>query len=189
MLITLRAAVVAASLVTAQTAAPVDTAIFAGGCFWGTEAVYEHVNGVTDVVSGFARGVKGRNEPAEAVRVIYDPSRVSYERLLEVFFLVAHDPTQVDRQGPDVGAEYRSAVFYRDEAQKRAVSTYIATLGAKHTFASPIATELAPLAAFSVAPPEHQDFAKKHPDSRYVIVNDEPKLAVLKAKYRGLWRE
>ena len=171
------------------------TAVFAGGCFWGVEAVFEHVRGVTDVVSGFARegaggeGSASRAEPAEAVRVTYDPSQVTYAELLRVFFLAAHDPTQLDRQGPDVGAEYRSAIFYADEEQRSAAAAYVAQLERSKSFAAPIVTRLVPLGPFKVAAPYHQDYAAHHPNDLYVVVNDRPKVERLRREFPTLYRD
>ncbi len=182
----------------AQTeAAPgkVETAVLAGGCFWGVEGVFEHVKGVRNVVSGFAGGApRGLDRTGsarghvEAVRISFDPAQISYAQLLEIFFNVAHDPTQVDRQGPDVGPRYRSAIFPQDGAQRQAAQRHIAQLRASGRFARPIATRLES-GAFKVAGPEHQDYVRKHPTARYVVVNDLPKLAKLKRSYPILWRE
>jgi peptide-methionine (S)-S-oxide reductase len=175
------------------------TAVFAGGCFWGVEAVFEHVEGVTDVVSGYAGGDAataqytsvggGRTGHAESVRVSYDPAKVSYEQLLHVFFTVAHDPTQLNRQGPDVGPQYRSVVFYADDAQRRAAAAYIAELTRAKAFDRPIVTQLVPLKGFYEAEAYHQDFAAKHPDNRYIVVNDAPKVAQLRKRFPDLYRE
>ena len=174
-------------------------AVFAGGCFWGVEAVFEHVAGVTDVVSGFAGGDastahymsvgSGRTGHAESVRVTYDPAKVTYEQLLHVFFTVAHDPTQLDRQGPDVGPQYRSVVFYATEAQHRAAEAYIAELTRTKAFPKPIVTELVPLRGFYEAEAYHQDYAAKHPRDRYIVVNDAPKVARLRQQFPDLYRE
>lgn len=165
-----------------------DTAYLAGGCYWGTEAVYEHVRGVLAVVSGFATP-SPRAPSAEAVRIVYDPARITYDQLLDVFFTAAHDPTQVDRQGPDVGAEYRSLVFPRTAEQRRAAETAITRLTTRHTFRAPIATRLADLSAFTEAPAVHQDFVAHNPTDRYVVAVDLPKLAHLKATFPALYRD
>ena len=168
------------------------TAVFAGGCFWGVEAVFEHVRGVTDVVSGYASDTgspPARAVAAEAVRVTYDPSQVAYADLLRVFFLAAHDPTQLDRQGPDVGPEYRSAIFYADEAERRAAADYVAQLARAKTFAAPVVTRLVPVGAFRVAAPYHQDYAARHPMDPYVLVNDRPKVQRLRAAFPALYRD
>jgi peptide-methionine (S)-S-oxide reductase len=175
------------------------TAVFAGGCFWGVEAVFEHVKGVTDAVSGYAGGAvanptyeavsTGATGHAEAVRVTYDPSRVSYAELLRVFFSVAHDPTQLNRQGPDVGPHYRSAVFYADESQRRDVVAYVAQLDASKHFGAPIVTQVAPLRRFYEAEAYHQDFAERNPEHPYIVHHDLPKLVALKEKLPALWQQ
>ncbi len=171
--------------------------VLAGGCFWGVQAVFQHVRGVTSAVSGYAGGAGysahysivslGVTNHAEAVQVTYDPSRVTLEQLLRVFFSVAHDPTQKDRQGPDTGRQYRSAIFYADEAQRRTAAASIAELDAARAGAPPIVTELAPLEAFYVAESYHQDYATRHPGDPYIVVNDAPKLARLKATLPDLY--
>lgn len=181
------------------TAVKPASAVFAGGCFWGVEAVFEHVTGVIDVVSGYAGGDantahyttvgSGRTGHAESVRVTYDPAKVSYEQLLDVFFTVAHDPTQLSRQGPDVGPQYRSAIFYANDAQRQAATTYIAELTRAKRFAKPIVTQVVPLQGFYEAEAYHQDFAAKHPDNRYIVVNDAPKVAHLRKQLPDLYRE
>lgn len=196
-----RTAVLPPSSVEAPIAHPgaLDTAVFAGGCFWGVEAVFEHVRGVVEAVSGYSGGSaapttyeevgSGATGHAESVRVAYDPALVGYGDLLRVFFGVAHDPTQKNRQGPDVGPQYRSAIFYANEAQHRAAADYIARLEGAHTFRRPIVTELAPLGAFHVAEAYHQDFAAHHPHHPYIVINDLPKLARLRAELPDLYRE
>lgn len=178
-------------------AAGMQTAVFAGGCFWGVEAVFEHVRGVAKVVPGYSGGnaatahyelvSTGTTGHAESVRVTYDPSRVSYGQLLKVFFSVAHDPTQLDRQGPDTGTQYRSAIFYADKEQKRVAEAYIAQLKAAHSFARPIVTELTPLKAFYEAEAYHQHYLALHPYDPYIVINDLPKLADLKQKFPALY--
>jgi peptide-methionine (S)-S-oxide reductase len=173
-------------------------AVFAGGCFWGVEAVFEHVRGVTDATSGYAGGSRltahyqivgsGRTGHAESVRVVYDPSKVSYGQLLEVFFSVAHDPTQVDRQSPDVGTQYRSELFTTGKAQRDVATAYIAQLDAAHVFAKPIATKVAPLDGFYPAEAYHQDYLRLHPDAPYIVYNDAPKLVALKRLFPALYR-
>lgn len=176
-----------------------DTAVFAGGCFWGVEGVFEHVRGVVDATSGYAAAGQapsvgyedvstGRTPYAESVRVIYDPRQVSYAQLLEVFFTVAHDPTTKDRQGPDVGPQYRSAVFYRDDAQRRAAAAYIAALGSAHAFPRPVVTEVSPLGTFRVAEAYHQGYMARHPESPYITANDAPKLVALQRKFPARYR-
>jgi peptide-methionine (S)-S-oxide reductase len=174
-----------------------QTAVLAGGCFWGMELVFEHVKGVTDVVSGYAGGsardanyvaVSSERTPhAEAVRITYDPSQVSYARLLQVFFAVAHDPTEVNRQGPDEGPSYRSAIFPQNADQTRQAKMFIARLNASHVFKRPIATKIES-GGFYPAEAYHQDFARKHPFYPYIVVNDRPKVAALKTKYPSLFK-
>jgi peptide-methionine (S)-S-oxide reductase len=174
-----------------------ETAVLAGGCFWGMEAVFEHVKGVTDVVSGYAGGrgadanyeaVSSERTPyAEAVKITYDPAQISYARLLQVFFAVAHDPTEVNRQGPDVGPSYRSAIFPQSAGQERQAKVFIARLDASHVFRRPIATRIE-TGGFYPAEEFHQDFARKHPFYPYIVVNDRPKVAALKAKYPNLFK-
>jgi peptide-methionine (S)-S-oxide reductase len=181
----------------AAAAPPTETAVLAGGCFWGMEAVFEHVKGVTDVVSGYAGGNAAdasydavsseRTGHAEAVRITYDPSEVSYAQLLQVFFAIAHDPTQVNRQGPYEGPSYRSAIFPKSAVQARQARTFIARLGAAKVYKRPIATRIES-GGFYPAEAYHQDFARKHPYSPYIVVNDRPKVAALKAKYPSLFK-
>lgn len=178
--------------------AVVDTAVFAGGCFWGIEAVFRHVKGVTSAVSGFAGGStagtsyeevsSGTTGHAESVQVIYDPARVSYAQLLQVFFTVAHDPTQLNRQGPDEGTQYRSAVFYRNAAQQHAVEAYVAELGRTRMYPRPIVTQIAPLKAFHPAEEYHQDYMTKHPDDPYIVYNDAPKVERLRKELPALYQ-
>jgi len=169
------------------------TAVFAGGCFWGVEAVFKHVKGVSSAVSGYAGGSAktahyeiigmGLTGHAESVQVSYDPSQISYGQLLRVFFSVAHDPTQLNRQGPDVGTQYRSAIFYADPEQQRIAQAYIEQLQNAKVFGRPIVTQLAPLNAFYPAEDYHQDYLAKHPDSMYIVINDLPKLNHLKQEF------
>lgn len=165
-----------------------QTAVLAGGCFWGVEAVYEHTKGVVDVVSGFANGDRptppsGKIPPAESVRITYDPSRITYEQILEIFFSVVHDPTQLNRQGPDVGPQYRSAIFFSDRKQEAAARSYITELAKSKAFPKPIVTEVAPLGAFRVADDYHQNFVANNPKDPYVVYHDLPKLARLKSSF------
>lgn len=178
-------------------AAGTETAVLAGGCFWGVEGVFEHVKGVTRVVSGYSGGTadtanyrqvsSGRTGHAEAVRITYDPRQISYGQLLKVFFSVAHDPTQLNRQGPDTGPQYRSAVFYADAEQKRVADAYIAQLQKAQVFPRPVVTEVVPLKAFHEAEAYHQDYMVKHPTQRYIVVNDLPKIADLKRAFPSLF--
>jgi peptide-methionine (S)-S-oxide reductase len=173
------------------------TAVFAGGCFWGVDAVFKHVKGVTSVTSGYAGGAAdtaqyetvstGTTGHAEAVQVIYDPSQVTYGQLLRVFFAVAHDPTQLNRQGPDVGTQYRSAIFYTDADQQRIAKAYIDQLQAAKQYSHPIVTEVTPLKAFYPAEAYHQNYLALHPNSPYIVFHDMPKLANLKQDLPALY--
>ena len=174
-----------------------ETAVLAGGCFWGMESVFEHVKGVTDVVSGFAGGsardasydkvsTEGTGH-AEAVRITYDPSRVSYAQLLQVYFAVAHDPTEVNRQGPDVGPSYRSAIFPQTASQEAQAKKFIAKLTAQHVFKAPIATRIEH-GGFYPAEAYHQDYARKHPWQPYIVINDRPKIVALRRQYPSLFK-
>lgn len=170
-------------------------AIFAGGCFWCTEVVFEKLDGVEDVVSGYAGGSAstanyraistGNTDHAEAIRIEYDPEKITYSDLLKVFFTVAHDPTQLNRQGPDVGRQYRSAVFYQSPAEKAAVEAYIEKLEAAETFDDPIVTTLEPFEGFYVAEQYHQDYAQRNPDQPYIRYNALPKVEKLREKFGG----
>ena len=173
------------------------TAVFAGGCFWGVEAVFEHVKGVTNVVSGYSGGTAqtanydlvsaGRTGHAEAVRITYDPSQITYGRLLKIFFSVAHDPTQLNRQGPDTGKHYRSAVFYADAEQKRIVEGYIDQLNGAKVFGRRIVTQVGALDAFHLAEAYHQDYAAQHPDQPYIKHHDLPKVENLRKQFPDLY--
>jgi peptide-methionine (S)-S-oxide reductase len=174
------------------------TAVVAGGCFWGVQAVFQHVDGVESAVSGYAGGTlaepdyhqvsAGNTGHAESVRITYDPAKVSYGKLLQVFFSVAHDPTQLNRQGPDVGTQYRSAIFTTDPEQEKVAAAYIAQLDAAGTWPEPIVTEVKPLEAFYDAEDYHQDYATLHPDQPYIFYNDLPKVANLQVMFPYLWR-
>lgn len=174
------------------------SAVFAGGCFWGVEWVFEHLRGVKSVVSGYSGGSTaaptyeqvgtGTTGHAESVRVVYDPGEVSYRQLLEVFFLVAHDPTTRDRQGPDVGPDYRAIVFVGDSGERREVESYISELAARRVFAGPIVTEVRPAQPFYPAEAYHQHYAALHPTEPYIRINDAPKLARLQRLFPGLYR-
>jgi peptide-methionine (S)-S-oxide reductase len=174
-----------------------QTAVLAGGCFWGVEAVFKHVKGVTSAVSGYAGGSAktahyeiigmGLTGHAESVQVTYDPSQISYGQLLRVFFSVAHDPTQLNRQGPDVGTQYRSAIFYADPEQQRIAQAYIDQLSKAKAFARPIVTQLTPLNAFYPAEDYHQDYLAKHPESMYIVINDMPKLNNLRQEFPQIY--
>ncbi|HET8747715.1 MAG TPA: peptide-methionine (S)-S-oxide reductase MsrA [Ramlibacter sp.] len=179
--------------------AATETAVFAGGCFWGVQAVFQHTKGVLNAVSGYAGGEQntahyemvgsGRTGHAESVQVTYDPKQVSFGKLLQVYFSVAHDPTTLNRQGPDAGPQYRSAVFYRNADQKRVAESYIAQLDAAKVFPARIVTEVSPLKGFYPAEAYHQDYATRHPDSPYIATFDLPKIANLKATLPQLYRE
>ncbi len=176
-----------------------QTAVFAGGCFWGIEAVFEHVKGVSQAVSGYAGGSadtadyhkvsSGTTGHAEAVQVTYDPAVVSYGQLLKVFFSVAHNPTELNRQGPDTGTQYRSAIFYGNDDQKRVAQAYIAQLQAAKTYPRPIVTEVSPLKAFYAAEAYHQDYVVRNPTQPYIVYNDLPKVANLKQQFPKLYVE
>ena len=187
-------------LITAAPAAAAprtDTAVLAGGCFWGMEWVFEHVKGVTGVISGYAGGsaADARYDQvssettghAEAVKISYDPSQISYGKLLEIYFTVAHDPTEVNRQGPDVGTSYRSAIFPQNAGQARFASAYMQRLSSAHIWKRPIATRIEH-GGFYPAEAYHQHFAAKHPDFPYIVFNDRPKIAALKRKFPALYR-
>ncbi len=175
-----------------------ETAVFAGGCFWGIDAVFKHVKGVIEVTSGYAGGhvvnpsyeevSSGSTGNAESVRVVYDPSQVTYSQLLQVFF-TSFDPTELNRQGPDVGTQYRSAVFFQTDEQKRLAESYIAQLTAAKTFKRPIVTEVSKLNNFSPAESYHQNYLALHPYQPYIVINDAPKLTHLKAALPGLYAE
>lgn len=170
-----------------------QVAVFAGGCFWGVEAVFEHTKGVTDVISGFAGGdvatanydrvSGGDTEHAEVVQITYDPTQVTYGQLLKIFFAVAHDPTQRDRQGPDWGRQYRSAIFFANNEQKQVAQSYIQQLTKAKAFSSPIVTELNSLTDFYAAEEYHQNFIARNPTYPYVVVHDLPKLEQLKKQF------
>ncbi|HEY8165634.1 MAG TPA: peptide-methionine (S)-S-oxide reductase MsrA [Gemmatimonadaceae bacterium] len=175
-----------------------DTAVLAGGCFWGIEEVFQHVKGVKDAMSGYAGGTvaspsyeevsSGETGHAESVLVIYDPAEISYGQLLRIFFSVAHDPTQLNRQGPDVGTQYRSAIFYRNDLQHRIAKSYIEQLTKAKLFSKPIVTQVAPLSRFNMAEAYHQDYARQHPNQPYIVFNDAPKVKNLKKDFASLYR-
>ena len=175
-----------------------QTAVLAGGCFWGIEAVFEHVKGVSDVMSGYSGGSPvtaeyqkvgtGETGHAESVRITYDPSQISYGQLLKVFFSVAHDPTQLNRQGPDSGTQYRSAIFYSNDEQKRVAQAYIDQLNRAKVFAQSIVTQVAALQSFNDAEGYHQDYLVHHQDQPYIVINDLPKLENLRKQLPGLYK-
>lgn len=172
------------------------TAVFAGGCFWGVEAVFERLNGVTNAVSGFSGGAaytahydvvsSGITGHAESVQVTYDPAKISYGKLLEVFFAVAHDPTELNRQGPDVGTQYRSAIFYSDAEQQRIAEAYIHQLDAAKVFPKAIVTKVVPLNGFYPAEEYHQHFYDRNPRNPYIVYNDAPKVKHLEEEFPQL---
>ncbi len=166
-------------------------AILAGGCFWCVEAVYKNLEGVASVKSGYAGGSAetadyetvstGSTNHAESVEVVYDPTRISYGQILKVFFSIAHDPTQLNRQGPDTGRQYRSAIFYTDDEQKRVAAAYIEQLNKARVFDRPIVTEVVPLEAFFEAETYHQDYAARNPSNPYIVINSQPKVNKLRS--------
>jgi peptide-methionine (S)-S-oxide reductase len=181
------------------TAKSEQTAVVAGGCFWGIQAVFQHVKGVTSATSGYSGGnaktadyelvSTGLTGHAESVKITYDASQITYGQLLRVFFSVAHDPTELNRQGPDEGSQYRSVIFYGNDEQKRIAEAYVAQLGSQKTFARPIVTQIVPLKAFYTAEAYHQNYAAIHPDSPYIVYNDAPKVAHLKQEFPDLYHD
>ncbi|HEX3865100.1 MAG TPA: peptide-methionine (S)-S-oxide reductase MsrA [Gemmatimonadaceae bacterium] len=181
----------------AESAAPApkneQTVVFAGGCFWGIQAVFQHTKGVIRATSGYSGGrvdkpdyeevSSGRTGHAESVRVVFDPSQISYDQLLRIFFTVAHDPTELNHQGPDVGTQYRSAIFYMNPEQKRAAEQFIDQLNKEHVYPRPIVTQVTAFTAFWPAEAYHQDYAEIHPDEPYILVNDAPKVANLRKEF------
>jgi len=176
-----------------------QTAVLAGGCFWGVQAVYQHTKGVTQAVSGYAGGQKdtahyemvgtGRTGHAESVSVTFDPQQISYGKILQIYFSVAHNPTELNFQGPDTGTQYRSAIFYANDEQKRIADAYIAQLDKAHVFGGPIVTKLEPLSGFYPAEDYHQDFAVLHPSHPYIVFNDLPKVDNLKRLFPDRYRD
>jgi peptide-methionine (S)-S-oxide reductase len=174
-----------------------QTTVFAGGCFWGIQAVFQHVKGVISATSGYAGGSAktadyetvstGETGHAESVQVVYDPSQITYGELLRVFFSVAHDPTQLNRQGPDEGTQYRSAIFYTSDEQKKIAETYIAQLDGAKIFSGAIVTQVAPLQAIYPAEAYHQNYAALHPNQPYIFFNDAPKVEHLKQEFPDLY--
>jgi peptide-methionine (S)-S-oxide reductase len=175
-----------------------STAVLAGGCFWGVQAVFQHLKGVESAVSGYAGGEigsahyrdvsSGHTGHAESVKIIFNPRIVTYGQILQIYFSVAHDPTQLDRQGPDVGTQYRSAIFYADESQRTIAERYIAQLNQVHAFRQRIVTRLEPLQGFYPAESYHQDYLALHPNSPYIVINDLPKLENLRRLYGDRYR-
>lgn len=180
-----------------KTAKGEQTAVFAGGCFWGIEAVFEHIKGVSEVTSGYSGGTAktanydavsaGETEHAEAVKITFDPAQVSYEQLLIVFFAVAHDPTELNRQTPDVGTQYRSAIFFSNEEQKRLAESYIAELNKSKTFPKPIVTQVVALDAYYPAEDYHQNYLVRHPNQPYIVTYDKPKIENLQKQFPDLY--
>ena len=176
-----------------------ETAVFAGGCFWGVQSVYNRVKGVTATTAGYSGGTANtanysdvsseRTEHAESVKIVFDPSKVSYGTLLRVFFSVVHDPTQLNRQGPDVGTSYRSAIFYTTPEQQKIAAAYIDQLDAAHVFPKRIVTQLVPLKAFYNGEDYHQDYADKNPNNPYIQVCDVPKMAALQQQFPDLFQK
>ncbi len=174
-----------------------QTAVLAGGCFWGIQAVFQHVKGVINATSGYSGGAastaeyelvsNGDTGHAESVKIVYDPSQITYGQLLRIFFSVAHDPTELNRQGPDTGSQYRSSIFYGSDEQKRIAEAYIAQLDKAQVFSRPIVTQVVPLKAFYPAESYHQDYAAHHPDNPYIIYNDAPKVAHLRQQFPDLY--
>lgn len=176
-----------------------ETAVFAGGCFWGVQTVFEQVKGVTATTAGYSGGTaetatydqvsSEKTGHAESVKVVFDPSRISYGTLLRIFFSVVHDPTELNRQGPDVGTSYRSMIFFTNPEQQKVATAYIAQLDAAHTFPKPIVTQVVPLKAFYNGEDYHQDYAEKNPDNPYIQVCDVPKTAALKLQFPELFQD
>ena len=176
-----------------------QTAVLAGGCFWGIQAVFQHVKGVTHVTSGYSGGASataeyevvstGATGHAESVEIRYDPAQVSYGQLLKVFFSVAHDPTELNRQGPDTGSQYRSAIFYGSDEQKRIAQAYISQLEQAKLFRGPIVTQVVPLKKFYPAEAYHQDYASHHPNDPYIAFNDRPKVERLRQVWPNLYKD
>jgi peptide-methionine (S)-S-oxide reductase len=176
-----------------------QTVVFSGGCFWGVQAVFQHVKGVLSAISGYAGGKSnsadyetvstGRTGHAESVKVVFDPAQVTYGQLLHVFFSVAHDPTELNRQGPDEGPQYRSMISYTTDEQQKITAAYIAQLESAHVFKHKIVTEVVPLKGFYPAEAHHQNYATLHPDNGYIRYNDAPKVENLKKQFTSLYRE
>ena len=174
-----------------------QTAVIAGGCFWGIQAVFQHVKGVIEATSGYSGGnantaeyelvSTGDTGHAESVKITYDASKITYGQLLKVFFSVAHDPTELNRQGPDSGTQYRSAIFYGNDEQKRIADAYIAQLDKARVYTSPVVTKVVPLKAFYLAEAYHQDYATRHPDDGYIVYNDAPKVVNLRQMMPDLY--
>jgi peptide-methionine (S)-S-oxide reductase len=176
-----------------------ETAVLSGGCFWGVQAVFQHTRGVISATSGYAGGEassahyeqvgNGNTGHAESVQIVYEPSQITYGQILMIFFSVAHNPTELNKQGPDWGAQYRSSIFYTDEEQEKIATAYIAQLNTAKVYGQKIVTQVVPLKGFYAAEAYHQDYVKRHPANPYITINDLPKLAELKKQYPELYRE
>ena len=179
--------------------ATAEVAVLAGGCFWGVQGVFQHVEGVTNAVAGYAGGSKntadyhtvstGSTGHAESVQITFDPHKITYGRILQIYFSVAHDPTELNRQGPDTGTQYRSAIFPTDSEQARVAAAYIAQLDAAHVFAAPIVTKIEPDKAFYPAEAYHQNYLTLHPEQPYIAFNDLPKVRALEQLFPGVYRD
>ncbi len=182
-----------------RAAGPLQTAVLAGGCFWGVQGVFQHTKGVKQALSGYSGGEKstaeyekvgsGRTGHAESVQIVFDPSEISYGGILRIYFSVAHDPTELNRQGPDAGTQYRSAIFYADASQQRIAQAYISQLEKVRAFSRPIVTRVDPLKGFYPAEAYHQDFLVHNPTYPYIVINDLPKVANLKRLFPDQYRE
>ncbi len=182
-----------------KTPGPMQTAYLAGGCFWGVQGVYEHVRGVQRVLSGYSGGDEstahyeivsdGRTGHAESVQIVFDPKEISYGEILQIYFSVVHDPTQLNRQGPDIGTQYRSDIFYSNDSQKKIAEAYIAQLNKEKVFKRPIATRVDPLKEFYAAEDYHQDYLIHNPNNPYIAINDLPKIENLKKLFGGIYRD
>jgi len=185
--------------ISTSTAKGKQTVVLAGGCFWGMEAVFEHLKGVSDVISGYSGGSaatahyeavsSGETGHAESVKITYDPEQISYSQLLKIYFSVAHDPTQLNRQGPDWGTQYRSAIFFTNDEQKRVAQAYIEQLNKAQIFRKPIVTQLVPLNGFYAAEEHHQQFLDRNPNHPYIVVHDLPKLAQLREQFSAMYKK
>lgn len=178
---------------TRQVELPPTTVVLAGGCYWGVQSVFRHVQGVKTVTAGYAIPVPssagaGHDAAAEAVRLVYDSTRISYRQILDIFFSVVHDPTEVDRQGPDVGAEYRSVVFAGNASQRSIARAYIDSLSGARRLSRPIVTEITGLGSFQVVDQSQQDYAEKHPTDAYIVINDVPKVEALRRQFPALYK-
>jgi peptide-methionine (S)-S-oxide reductase len=175
-----------------------ETAVLSGGCFWGIQAVFQHLKGVSSATSGYSGGAAntahyedvstGETGHAESVKVVFDPSQISYGQILMIFFSVGHNPTELNRQGPDYGSQYRSSIFYSSEEQKKIAEAYITQLNTAKIYSQPIVTRVVPFQAFYAAEDYHQDYLKNHPYEPYIMINDQPKLTNLKKEYPDLYR-